>query len=86
MIKNNENIINSIQLGKTIQKFITTIDGFFVEPKKEEYYELLRAFKHCKRVIKDINYIKKLNVEVLESGFGPGYYFFMLDRRVLFLP
>ena len=60
MIKNNENIINSIQLGKTIQKFIKVIDGLFIEPKKEEYYELLRAFKHCKRVIKDINYIKKV--------------------------
>ena len=47
MIKNNENIITVLQLGKTVQKFITTIDGFFVEPKKEEE-ELKESLKQSR--------------------------------------
>jgi len=60
MIKNNENMTPPVKLAKTIQSFMTTVDNSFIKPKREEYYALLRNFKYCKQIIKDINYIKKV--------------------------
>jgi hypothetical protein len=48
------------QMGVTIQKFIKTVDEHFIKPKKEEYYDLVKHFKYCKQVIKDINCRKKI--------------------------
>jgi len=52
--------ITSKKMGDTIKKFNETIDEHFIKPKKEEYYDLVKHFKYCKRVIKDINFRKKI--------------------------
>ena len=52
--------ITAKKMGDTIKKFNETIDEHFIKPKKEEYYDLVKHFKSCKQVIKDINFRKKI--------------------------
>ena len=52
--------ITAKKMGDTIKKFNETIDEHFIKPKKEEYYDLVKHFKACKQVIKDINFRKKI--------------------------
>lgn len=47
-------------LSAQIKKFISVIDHDFIEPKKEEYYSLLKDFKKCKEIIKNIGYRRKV--------------------------
>jgi hypothetical protein len=53
-------MVHTQLIGKTVEKFIKTVDDNFIKPKKEEYYSLLKEYKYCKQVIKDINYRKKV--------------------------
>ena len=48
------------EMSGVIKNFIETVDKNFIEPKKEEYYDLVKHFKYCKRAIKDINFRKKI--------------------------
>jgi len=48
------------EMSGVIKNFIETVDKNFIEPKKEEYYDLVKHFKYCKQVIKDINFRKKI--------------------------
>tara|TARA_R100000900_G_scaffold58047_1_gene47005 strand:+ start:875 stop:1315 length:441 start_codon:yes stop_codon:yes gene_type:complete len=53
-------MVHTQLIGKTVEKFIKTVDDNFIKPKKEEYYSLLKEYKYCRQVIKDINYRKKV--------------------------
>ena len=48
------------EMSGVIKNFIETVDKNFIEPKKEEYYDLVKHFKYCKQGIKDINFRKKI--------------------------
>tara|TARA_R110000851_G_scaffold170522_1_gene316855 strand:- start:125 stop:463 length:339 start_codon:yes stop_codon:yes gene_type:complete len=53
-------ILQTKEMSGVVKNFIETVDNNFIKPKKEEYYDLVKHFKHCKQVIKDINYRKKI--------------------------
>ena len=48
------------EMSGVIKNFIETVDKNFIEPKKEEYYDLLKQYKLCKKIIKDINFRRKI--------------------------
>ena len=53
-------MVHTQLIGKTVEKFIKTVDDNFIKPKKKEYYSLLKEYKYCRQIIKDINYRKKI--------------------------
>jgi exonuclease VII small subunit len=53
-------MVHTQLIGETVEKFIQTVDDNFIKPKKKEYYSLLKEYKYCKQIIKDINCRKKI--------------------------
>ena len=76
--------ITAKKMGDTIKKFNETIDEHFIKPKKEEYYDLVKHFKSCKQVIKDINYRKKIRRISIKEWFWTWLVFFYKNPRSAF--
>lgn len=53
-------IVERKKMGETVKSFIETVENNFITPKKEEYYSLLKEYKSCRQIIKDINFRKKI--------------------------
>jgi hypothetical protein len=53
-------MVHTQLIGETVEKFIQTVDDNFIKPKKKEYYSLLKEYKYCRQIIKDINCRKKI--------------------------
>tara|TARA_R110002049_G_scaffold222135_1_gene393707 strand:- start:121 stop:561 length:441 start_codon:yes stop_codon:yes gene_type:complete len=76
--------ITSKKMGDTIKKFNETIDEHFIKPKKEEYYDLVKHFKGCKQVIKDINFRKKIRRKNTREWLWTWVVFFSKNPRSAF--
>ena len=76
--------ITSKKMGDTIKKFNETIDEHFIKPKKEEYYDLVKHFKYCKRAIKDINFRKKIRRKNTREWLWTWVVFFSKNPRNAF--
>jgi hypothetical protein len=76
--------ITSKKMRDTIKKFNETIDEHFIKPKKEEYYDLVKHFKYCKRVIKDINFRKKIRRKNTREWLWTWVVFFYKNPRSAF--
>ena len=73
------------EMSGVIKNFIETVDKNFKEPKKEEYYDLVKHFKACKQVIKDINCRKKIRRISIKEWLWTWVYFFIKTLKVLFM-
>ena len=76
--------ITAKKMGDTIKKFNETIDEHFIKPKKEEYYDLVKHFKYCKQVIKDINFRKKIRRKNTREWLWTWVVFFSKNPRSAF--
>ena len=77
--------ITSKKMGDTIKKFNETIDEHFIKPKKEEYYDLVKHFKYCKQVIKDINFRKKIRRRSIREWLWVWLLYFCRNPRGAFI-
>jgi len=72
------------EMSGVIKNFIETVDKNFIEPKKEEYYDLVKHFKYCKRAIKDINFRKKIRRRSIREWLWTWVVFFSKNPRGAF--
>jgi len=72
------------EMSGVIKNFIETVDKNFIEPKKEEYYDLVKHFKYCKRAIKDINFRKKIRRKNTREWLWTWLVFFSKNPRGAF--
>ena len=72
------------EMSGVIKNFIETVDKNFIEPKKEEYYDLVKHFKYCKRAIKDINFRKKIRRKNTREWLWTWVVFFSKNPRNAF--
>ena len=72
------------EMSGVIKNFIETVDKNFIEPKKEEYYDLVKHFKYCKQVIKDINFRKKIRRRSIREWLWTWVVFFSKNPRGAF--
>ena len=72
------------EMSGVIKNFIETVDKNFIEPKKEEYYDLVKHFKYCKRAIKDINFRKKIRRRSIREWLWTWVVFFCRNPRGAF--
>ena len=72
------------EMSGVIKNFIETVDKNFIEPKKEEYYDLVKHFKYCKRTIKDINFRKKIRRRSIREWLWTWVVFFCRNPRDAF--
>ena len=72
------------EMSGVIKKFIETVDENFIKPKKEEYYDLVKHFKYCKQVIKDINFRKKIRRKNTREWLWTWVVFFSKNPRSAF--
>ena len=73
------------EMSGVIKNFIETVDKNFIEPKKEEYYGLVKHFKYCKQVIKDINFRKKIRRRSIREWLWVWLLYFCRNPRGAFI-